>query len=63
MEQYETINLYLDNDKTGQNCSRNAIAISKKYKDKSELYKHYKDLNDWLVNVGKSQNFINGFYK
>lgn len=53
MEQYETIN-----DKTGQKCRENALSMSKKYKDKSELYKRYKDLNDWLVNVGKSQNLL-----
>lgn len=50
MEQYEVIHLYLENDKTGQNCRANALAISSKYKDKSILYRHYKDLNDWLIN-------------
>jgi len=56
MEQYEAIELYLDNDKTGQNCKANALAISAKNRDKSTLYKHYKDLNDWMVNVGKFHN-------
>ncbi len=36
-----------------------ALAISTKYKDKIILYKHYKDLNDWMINVAKSQNLLN----
>lgn len=55
MEQHEAIRLYFDNDKTGQNYSQYALALSSKYKDESPLYKHYKDLNDWLVNFGKAQ--------
>lgn len=54
MEQHDQIKLYLDRDKSGQNCSRNALSLSKKYKDESQLYKNYKDLNDWLMNIGKA---------
>lgn len=53
MEQHEVINLYLDHDKTGQNCIQYALTLSEKYKDKSGLYHHYKDLNDWMMNIGK----------
>lgn len=53
MEQYEVIDLYLDHDKTGQNCSQYALSLSAKYKDKSGLYRNYKDLNDWMMNIGK----------
>jgi DNA primase len=53
MEQHEVINLYLDHDKTGQNCTQYALSLSKKYIDKSGLYRHYKDLNDWMMNIGK----------
>jgi len=53
MEQHEAIRLYLDRDKTGQNYSRYALSLSKKYRDESCLYKRHKDLNDWLVNFGK----------
>jgi hypothetical protein len=28
---------------------------SKKFVDESILYKNYKDLNDWIVNMGKAQ--------
>lgn len=55
MEQHEHIRLYLDHDKTGQNFTRYAVSLSKKYKDESQLYKNYKDLNDWIVNIGKVQ--------
>jgi hypothetical protein len=55
MEQHDTIRLYLDRDTTGQNCSKYAISLNKKYKDESGLYQHHNDLNDWLVNFGKVQ--------
>lgn len=55
MEQHDQIKLYLDRDKSGQNCSRYALSLSKKYKDESQLYKNYKDLNDWIVNIGKAR--------
>ncbi len=55
MEQHDTIRLYLDRDKTGQNYSQCALSLSNKYKDKSGLYRHYKDLNDWLVNLEKAK--------
>jgi hypothetical protein len=31
------------------------LSINKKYKDESGLYKHYKDLNDWMMNIGKKK--------
>ena len=55
MEQHESIRLYLDRDSTGQNYSRYALSLSNKYKDESKLYEHYKDFNDWMMNIGKSQ--------
>jgi hypothetical protein len=55
LEQHEKIRLYLDRDKTGQNYSRYALSLSYKYKDESELYKNHKDLNDWMMNIGKVQ--------
>lgn len=54
IEQYEVVNLYLDNDLTGQNCSLRALAMYKGYRDKSSLYKQYKDVNEWAMHVGKS---------
>jgi hypothetical protein len=55
MEQHDAIRLYLDRDTTGKNYSRYALSLSNKYKDESGLYKQYKDLNDWVVNMGKVQ--------
>ena len=54
MEEHQDIKLYLDHDSTGQNYSRYALSISNKYKDESILYTQHKDLNDWLLNFGKS---------
>lgn len=53
LEQHEAIHLYLDNDSAGQNCSCQALQINTQYVDESSLYKGYKDLNEWHVNMGK----------
>ncbi len=37
MERHEVIDLYLDHDKTGQNCTCHALSLSTKYKDRSNL--------------------------
>lgn len=50
LEQYQAINLYLDRDTTGKKVTREALAISPKYQDKSALYHLHKDLNEWLIN-------------
>jgi hypothetical protein len=56
LEEHQTIQLYLDRDAAGQNFSRYALSLSKKYEDKSKLYRYHKDLNDWIVNLEKVQN-------
>jgi len=61
MEEHECIRLYLDRDRTGQNCSRYALSLNNKYKDESCLYQHHNDLNDWLVNFGKAQKKSLGY--
>ena len=55
MEKHQAIQLYLDRDATGQNLTQRALSMSTKYIDKSTLYKNHKDLNDWLVGIGKQQ--------
>ncbi|MEJ7676298.1 MAG: hypothetical protein WKG06_00130 [Segetibacter sp.] len=55
MENYDVIRLYLDRDSTGQNCSRYALSLSNKYHDESSLYQPYKDVNEWLIKIGKLQ--------
>ena len=54
MEQHQAIRLYLDRDTAGQNCSRYALSLSKKYKDESNLYNGCKDLNEWWANLGSN---------
>ena len=53
LDNYEAIHLFLNNDTAGQKCSSLASNLSKKYIDESGLYKNYKDLNEWLILMGK----------
>jgi hypothetical protein len=53
LEQYRSIHLFLDNDSAGQNCSLSVLMRNEKYIDESWLYHNYKDLNDWIVTMGK----------
>ena len=54
MEQHERVRLFLDNDRTGQNCIQLALTWDAKYQDETGLYRGYKDLNEWMQNIGKS---------
>jgi hypothetical protein len=54
MESHAVIRLYLDNDTAGQNCTSYALSLSSRYKDERCLYQHYKDINDWIINIGKA---------
>jgi hypothetical protein len=54
MEQYDSVRLFLDRDKTGQNSTLQALSWSKKYRDESHLYNGYNDLNEWMQQIGKS---------
>ena len=55
MEQHQQIHLYLDRDRAGLKHLQNALNWSKTYIDKSQLYQHHKDLNDYLVHQGHQQ--------
>ncbi len=55
MENHESIRLYFDRDETGQNYTSRALSLSTKYCDESSLYQNYKDLNDWVMNFGKTE--------
>lgn len=48
MDGYNTINLYLDNNTAGQNCSQSARSLGSAYTDQSHWYKDHEDLNDFL---------------
>lgn len=55
MEQHQQINLYLDRDSAGMKQLQNALTWSKKYIDQSKLYRHHKDLNDYLLHQSHQQ--------
>jgi hypothetical protein len=55
MEKHDKIHLYLDHDQAGRKCTQLAEKRSEKFHDESNLYKDYKDLNEWLMNFGKVQ--------
>jgi len=52
-KEYETIDLYLDNDSNGKLTTENFLKVSNKFKDKSKLYDGFKDVNDWLIDRAK----------
>ena len=50
MEKHRQVNLYLDRNKKGIECTVQALDWDKtKYIDRSKLYKHGQDLNQWLI--------------
>jgi hypothetical protein len=49
LEKHKSIHLYLDRDKAGREQTRKALTLSNRYKDRSIMYKNYKDMNDWLT--------------
>jgi DNA primase len=53
MEKHDKIHLYLDHDEAGRKCTLLAQKRSKKFHDESKLYKGYKDLNEWMMDIGK----------
>lgn len=55
MGKHERIHLYLDNDKTGKECTRQLQQRTERVTDESRLYYGYKDLNEWAVEFGESQ--------
>ncbi len=55
MEKHQSVHPYLDQDKAGRQCTDLAQKRSMKFHDDSKLYKGYKDLNDWTMNLGKKK--------
>jgi|ERR1035437_3850062 hypothetical protein len=49
MEKHPYIKLYLDRDDSGIKITKEALSISKQYKDESYKYKNHKDINEYLV--------------
>lgn len=49
IEEYDSIELYLDNDATGRKITQQLMAASKKCIDRSRLYEGFKDINEKVV--------------
>ncbi len=50
MDKHQVVNLYLDRNKQGIECTRQALKWDeKKYKDLSKSFRYGQDLNDWLI--------------
>ena len=50
---YQSVELYLDNDPSGRQTARNLMANHANCRDRSVLYKDYKDMNQWLMDLTK----------
>jgi hypothetical protein len=50
LEGHKVIHLFLDRDDAGYNCTKHAMQVSPKYIDCSNVYKGFKDLNEWWLN-------------
>nr|WP_295924662.1 toprim domain-containing protein [uncultured Dyadobacter sp.] len=55
LESHGHIKLYLDNDQPGLDLTRRALVLDSRYQDASSLYQNHKDLNEWLITTGRSQ--------
>jgi len=56
MQEHKQVHLFLDNDKTGQKFTDQALTLDKeKFRDERKLYQKYADLNEWLTHIGQSQ--------
>jgi len=53
---YTETELYLDNDGNGRRTAQKLLEQSKDCKDKSALYKGFKDMNEWLIDSSKDSN-------
>ena len=49
---YKAVNLFLDRDTRGQKGTCHLLSLGSYITDKSNLYQHHKDFNDWLMNFG-----------
>ncbi len=55
MQDHKSVHLFLDNDKTGQKYTLQALTLDKnQFTDERHLYEKYNDLNDWIRHPGLS---------
>ena len=55
LEEHNKIHLYLDRDQAGMKLTHDALKWNLKYIDKSNFYKNYKDINEYLVHKSLKQ--------
>jgi DNA primase len=55
LKNYSEINLFLDNDKSGENCKTSILKSFPEAKDHSEIYFPHKDLNEYLLSEIKTK--------
>ena len=53
LDAYETIALYLDNDRAGKNAFKLIMQQQSKCTDRSKLYENFKDVNGWWIALKK----------
>lgn len=53
---HRRVHLYLDRDAAGVQATRKALEAVRHCQDKSGLYRHHKDLNEFLVQGGRRRN-------
>ena len=52
LDKYPAVHLYLDRDGAGRKYTQYALNLDKRYEDFSDLYRYYKDLNEWYMHPG-----------
>lgn len=55
IEDYNQIDMYLDNDQNGKEITQKLMARSNNCIDKSKLYEGFKDINEWSVKSAKDE--------
>jgi hypothetical protein len=55
LEQHPSIHLYLDRDNKGLMVTKEVMALDRKYRDESSIYRNHKDLNEFLMNHSPEQ--------
>lgn len=51
LKHHETVSLFLDNDAAGRQAKMRIASAGISYKDESDLYKSFKDVNEYLVSL------------
>jgi hypothetical protein len=55
MQTHSSVLLYLDNDKAGDAATVKGLSWGAHVHDQRLIYKGYKDLNEWLCNIGNAR--------